>query len=323
MKYYIGKLGQKLVFNRDSSLANRSNTNGNVGAYTFFNLLIECMKDDVFVSCFNDDLENSEYLKQHSNIKKDKIENDGIGIFMLGMVYDADFYQHIEMLNKTNLPYYIFCDDIRCLTSFSRLDIELTNLPIKIYGQSICTICIKDKVYNVEYAPLEKTILYNAKSIDVKKTLDCIILANDSNNEYDRLSVVEKIVKDKIDVYGRLKKNQVYSKNFKGEVTYDESQLLLSSSYTTLVVPVSSKVITSKYIEAIINGTFPIFHHDYLYEYADFNNKVVISTYEELMNALKNKEKMYEQVQNERTRLLEKYSSGIELVKEFKQLIGG
>ena len=39
MNILLGKIGQKVIFNRSSKECDRSNTNGNVGTYLLFKLL--------------------------------------------------------------------------------------------------------------------------------------------------------------------------------------------------------------------------------------------------------------------------------------------
>ena len=56
MNIAIGKLGQKLIFNRESKEGIRSATNGNASVWSFYNLLITQRKHDNFIFVGNYDI---------------------------------------------------------------------------------------------------------------------------------------------------------------------------------------------------------------------------------------------------------------------------
>ena len=259
----IGKIGQKLIFNRQSPEGTRSNTNGNVGAFTLFNLLIKNNEKETFCVVGDSD----KYFNDYENL----IDYDGsqiceFGIFFIGINDDEKL---INYINSTKLRYILICDDERCLDALNA-NTRLTHLPEHIISQSTREYTFHGKSYMLEYVPIERSVVFNEQIQRSRKTRNMTVIANCSEI-YDRLDIARQLTSrtEYITIYGRLDKNKTYPKRFVGEVKYQEAQKILKESWSTLIIPVKKKVITSKYVEALLNNCLPIFYKDYYYELLD------------------------------------------------------
>ena len=64
-KVFVGKAGQKLIFDRDSKEAKRNNMNGGLDVYLFFDLLFKNFSDVEFYMLGDCD----SGIKKYSNVK--------------------------------------------------------------------------------------------------------------------------------------------------------------------------------------------------------------------------------------------------------------
>ena len=212
MNIAIGKLGQKLIFNRKSKEGIRSATNGNASVWSFYNLLITQRKHDKFIFVGNYDILPSKNCYDINDFDQTKID---IGLFFVGIFHDEKM---INFINKSNLKYVLICDDLRCLDVLND-NKKLINLPIKIISQIEQEYTFHNQVYKLIYLPIETSMCYKFKYKKIKKIDNMNILANYSE-VYDRLKIVTYFINDlsNINVYGRLDKNTNYLSNFKGEI---------------------------------------------------------------------------------------------------------
>lgn len=323
MRIGIGKIGQKLIFNRNSKDALRSNTNGNYSAYMTFKLLIEQNPQHTFFIIGENDY-NNEFFNCINiyGCSPQRLNEIGIDYLILipGLIQDEYL---INILNYSNIPYSLLVDDIRCLNELSK-NKQLITYPKHILSQMSCFYKFKEKVYNIKYCMLEKVIIYKETLKDeFNKTIPMTIFANSSktilNHEtYDRLKIIEEITSlcPHIEIYGRLDKNTIYRNSFKGEITYNEVIDKLKNSLTTFLVPVEKNFLTSKYVEALLNNCLPIFHEDYITDelsiYIDM--KYVLSDklkFEKLYNyILTFPENIYQEVKRLQNILIKPYLDG-------------
>ena len=205
-------------------------------------------------------------------------------------------------------------------------EFKISNLPSAIYGQSTKEYKIQDVSYVLQYMPVEKTVLYKSKmTFKKQKTCICSVIANKSGKEYDRLQIVKDIVKSNYPVYGRLDDKQ-YPSNFKGEVKYDEVERILQSSISTLLVPVRPGCMTSKWVEAIIQGCIPIFYKDYPFEYTGIREPFIVSSENDLKQVLEyilRNEERYQKYVDELQNLLSIYLDGKLLNEQIMSMIKG
>lgn len=268
----VGKLGQKLVFNRKSAEAKRSNTNGNVGAYLFYKLLFENNPHDRFFVIGDNDLKSFDKppfanvvdasrwdLAFQLQIKAD------YAIILIGLLEeDNPGEQLLKYLNVSNTKWLLVADDPRCLNTKA---MDITNMPRKIISQFSGDFYFCCKKYFVEYVPIETASCYGANDAGKigNKTRDFVVVANTAG-DYDRLGIVGRLTRSipEVEVYGRVRGSRwEKDSRFKGEVEFTEMQNILQQAKTTLLVPIKPGWVTSKYIEAIMCGTLPIFHADY------------------------------------------------------------
>lgn len=323
MKIIVGKVGQRLIFNRESSECDRSNTNGNVSAYALFNMLFELNKNDTFYVL----TENDGFLKKYNNVidisnytieEINKIKAD-FALFIPGIIYKK---YEIKKINNLNVDYNLLVDDKRCLNALN-INKDLIKLPNKILSQFEGKYIFKNKKYNVIYCELEKAILYNCNlsEFHCKYTiLNCFANSTKTYNKdiklYNRLKIVNNLIQNTdIRVYGRLYEGEYYSPNFEGELSYKEAQLKMSQSLATLLVPVEKNFVTSKYVEALMNYTMPVFYKDYNTKLLKFvkkkyivkNNKQLIKLYNYIKN---NQKKVLQDVFELRQKIILPYLNG-------------
>lgn len=271
MNIGIAKIGQKLIFDRSSHDAIRSSTNGNVSVWSFFNLLIHENKNIKFY-IYNYDILPAKNCFDFYEISPDKLD---ICLFFVGINDDSNL---INIINTYNLKYILFCDDLRCLNSLNKNQ-NLKTLPLKIISQDNRKYIFHNKIYHLKYLPIETSQCYleNINKCQ-KKTNFMTILANYTTT-YPRLDIIQSLINNtNYKVYGRLNKNKKYSSNFKGEVDYKAAQHYLASSYFTLIVPVEKNVVTTKYIEALLNNTIPLFYKDYNTRILKIPRRLIIRT---------------------------------------------
>jgi len=270
MNILIGKLGQKIIFNRNSDLANRSNTNGNVGAFLFFTMLAANNPYDTFYMIGENDLST---FKKHfypniidvSKCSIKEIEEIGLdfGIFNIGMLEEQNPDSlAIEYLNVTGLKWLLAADDPRCLITKAK---DIYNAPRIILSQTQGLVDFVDDFRFVLYMGIEKANAYDRKLSHYYKNKDFVIVANAAGS-YDRISIIQEFIKDidDVEVYGRVDAELVAANSkFKGEVNFNDIQHIMDHTKITFLVPVKKGWVTAKYIEVLLNGALPIFHVDY------------------------------------------------------------
>lgn len=276
MNYAIAKIGQRIIFDRNSSACDRSNTNGNVGTYLLFRLLAETNPDDVFyVISNNDGAYPIGNMVDASNMSEDDLRGAGIdAMFVLtGLTEFEQGTRLFDLINNLPAKFILMSDDPRCLDSVEKEE-RLKRIPDKIVSQFQGQYMFKEKLMQVDYVPLQTASCYgydiSAKEWEDlgKKAIPVVAVANTSGDGYDRIEVLNSLIKHhpKLPVYGRLsqKEKEVLGESkCKGEVKYNEMQDILQSSYFTVLVPIRKGWVTSKYIEALMNHVVPIFHEDY------------------------------------------------------------
>lgn len=274
MNILIGKIGQKIIFNRDSKDCDRSNTNGNVGAYLLFKLLIENNKSDVFYVAGENDLSTFgkmpfKNVVDVSDLNYEEVNKLNIDVMFIltGLTQFEKSDRFFDIINKSNAKYILLSDDPRCLDSVSK-DNRMTKIPNIIISQFEGIYDFKGVECKVKYVPIERASCYKFKPFEIEKEHDMVIVSNTSGKEYDRVKILSEIVSGipGINIYGRLsddEKDILGRENCKGEIKYTEMQEVFKKAYSTFMVPIKKGWVTSKYVEALMNGVLPIFHEDY------------------------------------------------------------
>lgn len=299
MNILIGKVGQKIIFNRESKDCDRSNTNGNVGTYLLFKLLIENNKDDTFYVASENDLNT---FKENpfknaidvSGLKWDFIDKLNIdAMFILTGLTQFEKNDNIfEIINNLNAKFILLSDDPRCLDSVSE-DSRIKRNPDVIISQFESKYNFKGLEQNVYYEPIERASCYNCSIVDSSKDIDMIIVSNTSGKEYNRVEIVSNIINgiSGLDVYGRLsddEKDMLGRDNCKGEIKYTEMQKVFKKAFSTFVVPIKKGWVTSKYVESLMNGVLPIFYKDYNTSLLETNDLIIVNDKEEFVNVFEN-----------------------------------
>lgn len=274
MNIILGKIGQKIIFNRESADCDRSNTNGNVGTYLLFKLLIENNKEDTFYIVSENDLWTFEDLPfenvvDASDVDWEVLEVLGMdAMFILtGLMQYEKNTNFLNIINNIGAKFILLSDDPRCLDSVSEDD-RIVRKPDEIISQFEGKYNFKGKEYQVKYEPIERASCYKCDTYYGSKDTDMIIVSNTSGKEYDRVKVVSEIIDGTtgLDIYGRLSEEErrmLGDDNCRGEVKYIEMQNIFRKAFSTFVVPIKKGWVTSKYVEALMNGVLPIFHEDY------------------------------------------------------------
>ena len=328
MNILLGKIGQKIIFNRNSRDCDRSNTNGNVGTYLLFKLLIENNKEDTFYVASENDLSTFsekpfENVVDVSGFDWEYIEKLNIDVMFVltGLTQYEKNDRFIGILNNLSAKFILLSDDPRCLDSVSE-DVRITRLPEVIISQFDGMYNFKGIDYHVKYEPIERASCYKSVISNGEKETDIVIVSNTSGKEYDRVKIVSEIIDGitGLDIFGRLsddERRMLGEDNCKGEIKYTEMQEVFRKAYSTLVVPIKKGWVTSKYVESLMNGVLPIFHEDYNTELLEMNNLIVIHNKDEFVDALNivknDKQKVKELVDEMTKTLIEPYVSGTKL----------
>lgn len=333
-KILIGKIGQKLIFNRNSPEALRSGTNGNVTAYSTFKLLIENNPEFMFFVVGDNDLETLKELPEnvvdakHLSPSILKIENPDYGIFLTGMSKDES--REIKLLNKLGINWTLLSDDPRCLETISN-NKSLKNYPDKILTQFDRDIIFNGKEYKAKYVPLEMVIAYGTDFAPIEPKIYPMSVIANTTNKINRIGYVHRMTKGTdIPVIGRLsevEKETYKFRNHMGEVDYETSQKLLSQSMATFIVSVDYDCVTTKYVEALLNNCLPVFHCSYGHKYLkDIPEELIISSKEEFdtlyNNILKDSKKYFRMIVGLQNKLIKPYMSGKKLNKELINAMG-
>ena len=278
MNIGIIKIGQKIIFNRDSLECNRSNTNGNVGTYLLCKALIESNFSDKFVFLSPNDLESNAY----KNVCTFVDDIDFIVVFAGLKEYEKDpgIYDFIN-----NNKYMLLADDPRCLLDTLSNE-NITNKPSCILSQFDGKLFLNNDFYDVKYFPLEK-IYCNLCEFDFKKKKNnnLIVISNTSSDDY-RINVISRILKFiNVKVYGRLNEQEIGKigkDKYAGEINFYEMQNKIKDSKCSLIVPIKRGVVTSKYIELLNGNCVPIFYKDYNTKFIKFKPVIKVKNAFEL-----------------------------------------
>lgn len=298
MNVGLAKIGQKMFFNRSVKDVDRSNTNGNVGEYLLFKLLIDNNPDVTFYMLSANDLPSVNKMFIQSNLVDaqefdDKKANEVIDkMFILpGLDEYMNDQRMIDILNNSIRPIYLLCDDPRCLDSINKSE-RFNFYPEKIVGQSIGTYSWKGKVYDMSYVPVELASCYmHDHSINTSlKTNEVIAVANTSGKEYNRLQILQDLLCGiNIPVYGRLTQDESesFKGNHKGELKFSEIEKVMDESWSMVVIPIKKGWVTSKYVECLMHNVWPIFYKDYAIELLGWDDACVINNHDELAETIK------------------------------------
>lgn len=328
MNILLGKFGQKVIFNRESKECDRSNTNGNVGTYLLFKLLIENNKKDTFYIASENDLSTFEKMPFENVVDASDMDWE----YLEGMNIDAMFVltgltqfekddRFIKIVNWLSARFILLSDDPRCLDSVSE-DFRITRQPNVIISQFSGMYNFKDVAHEVRYEPIERASCYGCKVYNEEKEIDMIIISNTSGKEYDRVKILSNVVNGSsgINIYGRLsddEKESLGKDNCKGEVKYTEMQSILRKSSSTFMVPIKKGWVTSKYVESLMNGVLPIFHEDYNTSLLEAHDLIIVRDKEEFSNVLKevkeNKRKVDYLVKKWTKLMIEPFTNGKKL----------
>lgn len=294
----IGKVGQKVFFNRNSEEVKRSNTNGNVGLYKLMKLMFDNMPNvEFWLASQNDGVSGFSNVVDASSCDFLDVAGYEFDAFILvaGLAeYESD-WRFIDIVNdacnhckKTVL----ISEDPRCTESLSKSDRFYNFSPDVILDQHDGYVRFKDKIFNVTYSPIELAACYEEK---IKDPLDfsksgVVVVANRTGSGYDRTGKIISAlsgVSFPYELYGRLsqdEKERAAGLNYLGEVAYDKIEEALDRALITYCVPIEYDWVTSKYVEALIHGVLPVFHTDYAVELlsADFDLFMFANTSKEL-----------------------------------------
>ena len=299
MNVLLGKIGQKIIFNRGSKDCDRSNTNGNVGTYLLFKLLIENNEDDTFFVASENDLDTFDVSPYKNVVDVSGFEwgsieklNIDVMIVLTGLTQFEKNNRFIDILNNLNAKFMLLSDDPRCLDSVSD-DERITRKPDVIISQFDGEYNFKGHVYRVKYEPIERASCYMCEVHNDVKETDMIIVSNTSGKEYDRVKIVSEIIDGLtgFDIYGRLSDDErmmLGKDNCRGEIKYTEMQKVFRKAYSTFVVPIKKGWVTSKYVESLMNGVLPVFHEDYNTELLEAEDLIVIHNRDEFIDIFEN-----------------------------------
>lgn len=317
MNILVGKIGQKIIFNRDSKGCDRSNVNGNVGTYLLFKLLFENNKEDTFYVASNNDLntfdempfENVVDISGHSWEFVNELGIDAMFI-LTGLTQFEKEANFFDCINNLDAKFILLSDDPRCLDSVSN-DAHITRNPDIIISQFEGKYIFKGIEYQVEYVPIERASCYKCEIHNDEKSTDMIIVSNTSGKEYDRVKIISEIIDgiSGLDIYGRLSEEErmmLSSDNCRGEVKYIEMQNIFRKAFSTFVVPIKKGWVTSKYVESLMNGVLPIFHEDYNTKLLNVDEMIIIHNKDEFADVFEN---IVKNDKNKIKRLVEKMTN--------------
>lgn len=323
-KIFVGKAGQKIIFDRDSEEAKRNNMNGNLDVYKFFDLVFKSFNDVEFYMLGECD----KGIEKYKNVKCiENIEELSGNEFSAGLIFAGVFNEEDKLfkylMNKNNNKWYMFTTDPRCLME----SVRLNKLPEKIYALSEgYKVFLKNKVeekeYFTKYLPLEK-LLINKNNENIKNEKDIYMVISTSYSDmYNRESYIIEYVKlfskfydrDKIQVYGRISNEckERLGEQYKGLLKYEDFMNVFKKAMFTLCIPSEKGWVTSKYIESLNNDVVPYFHKDYAIELIKREDVEEISYDEDYEKSL---EKIKRQLMYDRN------YNGEDITKEIEKII--
>lgn len=281
-KILCGKIGQKVLFNRCTKEAVRSNTNGNVGAYLTFKSLFENNPDCEFYFVGVSDQpvgrskewENVVFCREFCT----DIEEADYGLFIPGITFDDGLT--IMYINNLCKHWAVIADDPRCLRALAGRN-DLFVPPEVIFSQrNGVTRFIETGVDVVEYyAGVEKLSAYGAKFCEFSgRPTDVLLVANASPYRNEKVAqVLEELSCDntiKLKAFGRCDLEGLPFKEYEdiygGEVTYLKSQHEMLYATASVIIPIEYGWATSKYVECLVNGCVPVIYGGYGESIHDF-----------------------------------------------------
>lgn len=281
MNICLAKIGQKFVFNRSSSLVDRSNANGNQGLYKLamiFNDIIG-KNNEVFVISDNDMSDSGVVLTGLIDAKdfvEEAVKMSDVIVVVAGMSTYEKNEDILNIISSSKKPVVILCEDPRCYTSMANDHrVSNWNVVLVLHQTFGGRIAWHERFVDSKYCALQVVSAYGHKMNDIpslsEKNDETIVVANtsyDGYGTYDRINVVASVLRYVCDVkvYGRLSscdRLKLINQNVIGEVKYDDMQNIMRKTLGMLLVPIDKHWITSKYVECLMNGVYPLFHLDY------------------------------------------------------------
>lgn len=208
-------------------------------------------------------------------------------ILMMAYNYTAHM---IDSINLSDFPFFVFANDPRYIAihnehtdksgkTFFR---ELVRMPVEFIAQKQGTALVSHiKEYHAEspeivtpvkctYRPIEKINLVDEKIESTTKDISMTIVAMPATakprDDY-RFKIMKKYILDKnidCNIYGRWPEDIMDEyKQFKGLVTHNEIDDIMKRTKYTLVIPILSGWITSKFAEMARLRVVPFLHKDY------------------------------------------------------------
>lgn len=341
-KVLIGKVGQKVFFNRDSEEVKRSNTNGNVGLYKLMKLMFDNMPDvEFWLASQNDGVSGFSNVVDASSCDFLDVAGYEFDAFILiaGLAEYENDRRFINIVNDANShckKTVLISEDPRCTNSLSKSAKFHSLMPDVILDQHDGYVRFKDTIFEVPYAPIELAACYEEK---IKDPLDfsksgVIVVANRTGSSYDRVGKIVDIfsgVSFPYELYGRLsqdEKERAAGLNYLGEVAYDKIEEALDRALITYCVPIEYGWVTSKYVEALLHGVMPVFHPHYGAELLSVDSSLLsfASTGKELEdvyeNACRSRIRLASLVRTLQSKLIEPYVDGKKLA-EFIRMEAG
>lgn len=346
-KVLIGKVGQKVFFNRDSEEVKRSNTNGNVGLYKLMKLMFDNMPDvEFWLASQNDGVgqfTNVVDVSDKDFLDVAKVEFDAF-ILVAGLAEYENDWRFISIVNDArnhSKKTVLISEDPRCTESLSNSAKFHSLMPDVILDQHDGYVKFKDVIFDVSYSPIELAACYEEKPkdpLDFSKN-GVVVVANRTGSSYDRVGKVIdvlhgvsiRLLMDEFSLYGRLsqdEKERAAGLKYMGEVSYDEIEEALDRALITYCVPIEAGWATSKYVEALLHGVMPVFHPDYGAELLSVDSSLLrfASTGEELedvyVSAYRNRIRFASIVRTLQSKLIVPYVDGKTLA-EFIRMEAG
>lgn len=261
MKIAVGKIGQKLIFDRTGIEANRSNINGNAVVSKFYEIIFENITEhDWYV------VGDYDYIPlQYSNhVHHGELDGEyDLGIFFSGVIFENSD-PCLKYINESGIKWYLLTEDKYCLPNTPKLK----NLPKRIYGMSNDKVNIRGTEYKVKPYNIGASIAYkHSNKIQNVKDIDCILTMGNSNKDARYSELAPLIAKyNNIEIYGR--ENvciNANDKRYKGEVPYSEMIEIYKRSKSCICTPVYSGWYTGKIVECLMYNMIPIVTANYDY----------------------------------------------------------
>lgn len=279
MNIGIAKLFGKIVFDRKSPDALRSNTNGNYGTFKLFKMLFELNKNDEFFILGDSDYNDSEVY--FDNVKDCLVESEikvdeklDCLLIVMGVDKPLENYTCVDydLLKLINSNKWVeVSEDPRCVSCkgiFNKPYAILSQVDDSLTGAIYAGI-ERSMLYGIDYDNLIATMAYNRKCLN--KFVNFAIFSNDGCAEYDRQNIIRNFLGDfEVPIIGRRNTVKNFDKRFIGEMDAGCVRSMMCHTNASLMFPIKKGWATSKYLELLTNDVFPFFYADYGIEYLDF-----------------------------------------------------